>query len=414
MSNSIIKRYWQQNWIIIIFFFCFILQGCGMVSIDESPIASTSQRANPDLHKKQTENSAIFTICQPLFEKFCHASKPMDIEKVRKIVSIMGSYGYAAIDTCNQINMTKSEQVLEFYESVIEAQKDSLTVIVVGYTGEFFLYNLETKDGKMDINKGLYRYDKGTIQTLSMYDYQANWMKYTQDGYFLFSGIAYTQELYVLSLSGVEEYTAFRVQPLEERCRELNRQYLLPIGYEQNNLFLTDWNEKDYGSLDFYDAFDRFYPLVNGQENPYVMAEDLGLGAVYRIPKKEFEQVIRTYLQIDRQTLQSETMYHAEDETYEYKPRGFYEIEYPSYPYPEVTAFTEHNDGTITMEVHAVFPDKGLSKVFSHEVVVRPLENGGVQYLSNQVLTWENGYESIWYTPRLTAEEWEENYGKAE
>ena len=52
---------------------------------------------------------------------------------------------------------------------------------------------------------------------------------------------------------------------------------------------------------------------------------------------------------------------------------------------------------------------RGNSKVFAHEVVVRPLENGGVQYVSNRIIPSEDNYRETWHTPRLTAEEWEEN-----
>ena len=117
------------------------------------------------------------------------------------------------------------------------------------------------------------------------------------------------------------------------------------------------------------------------------------------------------YFNIDSETLQSKTVYYSEDSTYEYKPRGFEEVEYPEYPYSEVVDFTENSDGTITLTADVVFPYAGDSKVYAHEVVVRPLEDGGVQYVSNQIIPSEDNYEETWHTPRLTLEEWEELYG---
>lgn len=61
-----------------------------------------------------------------------------------------------------------------------------------------------------------------------------------------------------MTLSDVKEYAALRVEPLDEACREWNEKALLPVGYECNNLFLTDWDETDFGELDFYDLFDVF------------------------------------------------------------------------------------------------------------------------------------------------------------
>lgn len=144
---------------------------------------------------------------------------------------------------------------------------------------------------------------------------------------------------------------------------------------------------------------------------PYGPSDNLGMGTVYQIPKEEFEHTIMTYLNIDSQTLQQKTLYRVDTKTYEYRPRGFYEAEYPEHPYPEVVDYTENADGTITLLVNVVFPYEGLSKVFSHEVVVRPLENGGVQYVSNHVILSEDNVEESWYKPRLTLAEWVEVYG---
>ena len=206
-------------------------------------------------------------------------------------------------------------------------------------------------------------------------------------------------------MSGAEENTALRVQPLDETYRELSRKYLNPISFEQNNMFIVDWSENDFGDLNFYDMYDILYPKVNGQYVPYVADDNLSVSAVYQIPKEEFESVIMKYFKIDSEMLQSKTIYDSENSTYEYKPRGFEEVEYPEYPYSEVVGFTENSDGTITLIANVVFPYAGDSKVYAHEVVVRPLEDGGVQYVSNRIITSEDNYRETWHTPRLMLEE---------
>ena len=173
-------------------------------------------------------------------------------------------------------------------------------------------------------------------------------------------------------------------------------------------MFIVDWSEDDFGELNFYDMYDILYPKVNGQYVPYVADDNLSVSAVYQIPKEEFESVIMKYFNIDSETLQSKTIYDSKNLTYEYKPRGFEEVEYPEYPYSEVVGFTENSDGTITLTANVVFPYAGDSKVYVHEVVVRLLEDGGVQYVSNKIYPSENNYGETWHTPRLTAEEWEE------
>lgn len=58
---------------------------------------------------------------------------------------------------------------------------------------------------------------------------------------------------YEVTRNEIMEYMAYRVLSLDETCRELNRKYILPIGYERNNMFLTDWSEEEFAELDFYD-----------------------------------------------------------------------------------------------------------------------------------------------------------------
>ena len=137
----------------------------------------------------------------------------------------------------------------------------------------------------------------------------------------------------------------------------------------------------------------------------------MGTSAVYLISKEKFEPVIKSKFKISSEVLQSKTVYYPCEEVYEYKPRGFEEVEYPEYPYSEVIGYTENSDGTITLTANVVFPYSGNSKVYAHEVVVRPLENGRVQYVSNRIIPSEDNYRETWHTPRLTLEEWEELYG---
>ena len=372
----------------------------------ESEIAVQDQQQNV----KDNEDE-IIEICSQLYKKASEENKIADLEMIRIIVNQFGENGYPAVDSRNQIDMTEAEQVEWFCEMVDTQEEAEITIIEVSYLGGFVKYDLETKDGNVDVVRSYYKYENGNMKREVTGSYQAEYWNYTEDGYLMFSGVWFSEELYVLTLSGAEEHTALRVQPLDETYRELSRKYLLPIGFEQNNMFIVDWSEDDFGELNFYDMFDLLYPKVYGTNIPYVADDNLGVGAVYQIPKDDFERVILPYFDIDSETLQSKTIYNAEDKTYEYKPRGFEEVEYPEYPYSEVIGFTENGDGTLTLTANVVFPYVGDSKVYAHEVVVRPLENGGVQYVSNRIIPSEDNCEETWHTPRLTAKEWDEIYG---
>lgn len=378
----------------------------GVVIIKGNEVSDTVNNVN-----KQQEADEIISICIDLYEKAERENRLEDLETIRNIVNRLGENGYSAVDSKNQIDMTKGEQVLEFCEMVDMKEEAEITIIEVDDLPGFAKYDLHTKDGSVDVVRSYYKYKNGNIQRNATGSYQAEDWNYTEEGYLMFSGVWYSEELYLLTLSGIEENTAFRVLPLDETCRELTRKYLASIGFERNNMFITDWSENDFGELNFYDMYDILYQKETGEDVPYVADENLGVGAVYQIPKDEFENVIMTYFNIDSKTLQSKTVYFSEDSAYEYKPRGFEETEYPEYPYSEVIGFTENKDGTITLTANVVFPYAGDSRVYAHEIVVRPFEDGKVQYVSNHVIPSKENSEATWHTPRLTEERWEEVYG---
>ena len=411
MSLKRTVQYWRIGFIAISIMILLSVPGCGDTHLEDEQVVESEIAVQDQQQNVKDNEDEIIEICSQLYKKASEENKIADLEMIRIIVNQFGENGYPAVDSRNQVNMTEAEQVLEFCEKVDAQEEADITILEVGYLGGFVKYDLHTKDGNVDVVRSYYGYENGEIQKEVTGRYQAEYWNYTEEGYLMFSGVWFSEELYVLTLSGAEEHTALRVQPLDETYRELSRKYLLPISFEQNNMFIVDWSEEDFGDLNFYDMYDILYPKVNGQYVPYVADDNLSVSAVYRIPKEEFESVIMKYFNIDSETLQSKTVYDSEDSTYEYKPRGFEEVEYPEYPYSEVIGYTENSDGTITLTANVVFPYSGNSKVYAHEVVIRPLEDGRVQYVSNRIIPSEDNSEETWHTPRLTAEEREEMYG---
>ena len=403
--------FWKSGLAAISFVLILSISGCSDAPPEENTVLETVIDVQDIQEKSEEDADEIISVCIDLYEKAEEENKLADLETIRSIVNRLGENGYTAVDNKNQIDMTHAEQVKRFCKMVDAKEKAEITIIDIDDLGGFIKYDLQTKDGNVDVIRSYYEYKDGAIQRNHIGTYQAEDWNYTEEGYLMFSGIYFSEELYALTLSGMEEHTALRVEPLDERCRELSRKYLLPISFERNNMFIVDWSEDDFGELNFYDMYDILYRKENGEYVPCAADDNLGVGAVYRIPKDEFESVIMKYFNIDSETLQSKTVYYSKDSTYEYKPRGFEEVEYPEYPYSEVVGFTEYSDGPITLTANVVFPYSGNSKVYVHEVVVRALEDGGVQYVSNRIIPSEENCEETWHMPRLTAEEWEELYG---
>lgn len=405
MLSKKIVRFLKSGFLVISIGFSMGISGCkGNIEepVSSEPIEIVSEKGMDD---------NFINIPIDIYEEATTKNKLKDMETVRKVVERFGECGYAPVDCENRVDITQMQSVMDFCDSVENQKEAEVTIIQVSSLGGFSVYHLQTENGVVHVKRCYYGYKDGIMKSEDEGEYQTDYWRYTDDGYMMFSGTYFSEELYVLTLSSAEEHVAFRVLPLDAKCRELNEKYLLPIGYELNNMFLVDWNEDDFGELNFYDMFDLLYPKLHNEKFPYVADDNLGIGAVYHIPKTEFENVIMEYFNIDSETLQSKTVYDSEDSTYEYKPRGFEEVEYPEYPYSEVIGYTENSDGTITLTANVVFPYSGNSKVYAHEVVIRPLEDGRVQYVSNRIIPSEENSEETWHTPRLTAEEWEELYG---
>ncbi|MBD5474206.1 MAG: hypothetical protein HDR20_15335 [Lachnospiraceae bacterium] len=411
---------WEKNKILPLFAMVstiiLMIVGCADRSPEVSELREivASNGVYPSNEGDFYDPESIAAVYRDIYEEAIETNTLCSLETLRRIITRLGENGYVAVDSENQVDMVGAEQVVEFCKAVDEKKNAKLTIIVIKDLS-FQKFDMETENGNVDIVRGYYQYDQnGCLQNKSMVSYPADIWQYTEEGYLLFEGSYFSDENFVLTLSDTPEHTALRVLPLDEKCRELNRKYILPVGYEQNNIFLTDWNEEDFGDLDFYDIFDTFYPILNKQPVPYTADENLGVGAVYQIPEEVFENVITEYFNIGREMLRQETTYLSEDMAYEYRPRGFYEAEYSDIPYPEVVGYTENQDGTITLIVNAVCPNSNTSMAYSHRTVIRPINEDCFQYVSNQMISLNDDSDLWWHSDRLSQEEWIEIYGETE
>ena len=416
------NRFWKAGLIIgnkktflfaMIILILPIMTGCS----DETPEVSDIEITQQDREVYSSDENAsvdaqhIEELLSDIYDEAVGTNTLGSPDIMRRMVARLGENGYIAVDSGNQIDMVQAEQALAFCKAVNEKENDELTIIVVMEMG-IRKFDLKTEGGSVNIVRGYYQYDQnGSLQNRSTVSYLADFWQYTEEGYLIFEGSYFSDESYILTLSDTPEHTVLRIMPLDEACREYNRKYILPVGYEKNNLFLCNWSEDDFGDLDFYDLFDRFYPMIHSQPVPYMADENLGVGAVYQVQGELFEDVIGTYFNIDCETLRSKTTYISELAAYEYRPRGFYEVEYPDIAYPEVVGCTENEDGTVTLHINAVYPNGNMSKEFSHTTVIRPLSEDGFQYVSNEIILPEGDHDIWWHSNRLTEEEWKEVYG---
>lgn len=377
---------------IIIGVISFLLGGCNKIQKNSNQVQLV-QRTEEILVESEDLADDYFHI----YKERWNQSNRNSLKLQQDIIEYLGRKNYIAVDINNQIDMVNGELVKKFCKNVQNEVNDSITIFSIMESGGFVRYDLNSQNGEIYAICSNMTWDQDAPEAEYINEFQVQSWKYTKNGYFFIE--EYDRQGY----DGYHGKIGFRVEPLDEACRELNRKYVMPVGYAGNKLFITNWNQSDYSQLDFYDLYEIMYLLKYEKYVPYNYSQE---GVEYYIPKQDFEEVIQTFLTVESEVLESNAIYNAETKTYLYRPRGLYEVEYPEYPYSEVVGFTENSDGTITLTVNVVFPYNGDSQVYSHEVVVRPLDNGGVQYVSNRIIPSEDNQEETWYTPRLTEEEW--------
>jgi len=327
-------------------------------------------------------------------------------EVIGEIVERLGECGYTVVDSANQIDMVNAKEAEAFCLKAQNGQEAEVFLLVVTDEGGFVRYDLRAFQGKIKVRRSLLRWENGAPEAGHLTEYTAYTWSYTEKGYL------FLEEYHPSGFDGPSGHTAIRIKPLDASCREWNRKCLEMVGYGANNLFVSDWSEPDFQSLNFCDLYEILYRMKHGRQAPY----DFKLGRVcVEIPEKEFEEVFTEYFRVDAGILKQKMTWHEKTGTYQYRARGIYDCGNGTEPpYPEVTDVCENADGTVKLTVHAVWAERNTDCAFSHEVTVRPLENGAFQYVSNHVIPSEMNVEPLWYKERLSDEEWTEAVGGVE
>lgn len=173
-----------------------------------------------------------------------------------------------------------------------------------------------------------------------------------------------------------------RVKPLDEECLVLSEKYVLPLGYQGNNLLCSNWNTEDLKHLDYNGMYEYLYRMKYGE--PFE-AENYLDG----IPAEEFECVIMEYLPVTTAQIRDWAAFDEDKQTYSWAILGCgnYAPTYFGTSLPEVIGYRENEDSTITLTVEAVCSMILCDDaVITHELTIRLEEDGSFQYLGNEIL----------------------------
>ncbi len=189
-------------------------------------------------------------------------------------------------------------------------------------------------------------------------------IKYTSKGYLIYS------YEYIVAHAALKEY--YRVKPLSDTLRILTDQYVSVFNYLNYNFLTQNWDESNVETILLPRLFEDLYQVHTGEQ----LKKDSG-----RISAEIYENVMIACLPVTIEELRKHCGYDMESNTYD-SGTFFYR---GTSPFGEVVDYLDNSDGTLTLYVDAVWPDRNTDCAFKNEIVIKPYGDGTCQYLSNKV-----------------------------
>ena len=150
--------FWKSGLIAISTILLSCISGCSDAPQKKKMLVETASEVQIQQESGNEETEKIIEICLELYKKAEKENKVTNLEMIRSIVNRFGENGYSAVDSRNQINMTEAEQVVRFCEMVDAREQAEITMIEVTYLDGFVKYDLQTKDGNVDVVRSYYKY----------------------------------------------------------------------------------------------------------------------------------------------------------------------------------------------------------------------------------------------------------------
>lgn len=94
--------------------------------------------------------------------------------------------------------------------------------------------------------------------------------------------------------------------------------------------------------------------------------------------------------QIRLEEFRERALYNSENDAYPWQDLCCANVLYYPKLIPEVTKVTDNADGTVTLLVNAICPDKHTDHLFEHEVTLYMEADGTFRYLSNRIIYRSN------------------------
>ena len=284
-------------------------------------------------------------------------------EQQKAVVEQLGKAGL--VSAAEDTNMQNPEKLEAFYTDYLNGQDSMVSVFDVQRDGQIRAVTFIYRNGQLQTCYiGVRWKEDGTPEIGNTSMNNVAEIKLTEKGYFIY---AYET---VIAHGCIRQY--WRTSPLSEKCRELTKKYISGLSYLDLDILVTDWDSSNAGDILAPCLYDAIYRIHTGKTLP---------SDIRRIPAEEYENIMTTYFPVTAGQLREHCGYDEDSGSYEYEK--MHVTQYP--PFGEVVEYTENADGTITLIVDGVWPDRNTDLAFRNTVVVQPFEDGTFRYLSNSV-----------------------------
>ena len=303
-------------------------------------------------------------------------------EKMLNVISEDGTPAYFKLYT----GMWKWKQMDSFLKEIKKGNRSKISVCELhedgGISRETFHY--DGSDLYVLYSNCIWNEEGEPELTTISYNRIKRW-DYTKKGWFLY-------ELCVPEYPEVTEMVdgccMFRVKRQKKKYLAFAEKYLIPIGYQGNNLFCSNWDEEHIQNIDYNALYEFLYQIEYKKQ--LVLPENKEW-----MEKKEFEALISSYLPVSHEQIRKYAVFDKKKKGYLWCRLGCfnYTLSFVYQSIPEITEIRNCEDGSLELTVDAVCESLYDDKVFSHVVKIRVLEDGHIQFIGNRMKG--KGYVSL-------------------
>ncbi len=297
----------------------------------------------------------------------------IDEDTLHGMIELGAKEGLSVTCGNRDYNLTNYEKVDDALKAALAGKDAKAEFYQVNTVGVFRYYHISFVKGELFVTSASALFGEGMEPALQQLEkIRAYRWEYTEKGWLIWEkALSRNQEM--------DMHIFCRILPLEAQCREIAEQYITPVSYFCNNLFLVDWDMSGLYKIEFNDLFEFLYAAENGKRLD-------GEAYAEGIPKEEFEAVIRRYFDISVEELEKYGRFDREKGRYPWSAIGIRNRVSQLQPsFLEVVRCADNSDGTLTAYVEAVSVEEGLDCYYAHVVTLRRKEDGQYVYVGNQV-----------------------------